>query len=52
MANVCVSVLVSESRTWTVKLDVPSVVGVPEIRPVEAFNDRPAGKLPETVDHV
>jgi hypothetical protein len=35
-----------------VKLDVPAVVGVPEIVPVEEPRDRPAGRLPETIDHV
>jgi hypothetical protein len=37
---------VSESVTVTVIGDVPAVVGVPEIAPVAAFRDRPAGKVP------
>ena len=41
-----------ESFTWTVKLDVPSIVGVPEIAPVEAFNDKPEGKVPDRTDQV
>ena len=45
---------VSESVTVTVKLSVPTnvPVGVPEITPVEAFNDKPAGRLPVVTDHV
>ena len=30
----------------TVKLLVAAEVGVPEIRPVPAFNDKPAGSVP------
>jgi hypothetical protein len=41
---------VSESVTVTVKFDVPAVVGVPEIAPVELFKDSPAGKLPVVTD--
>ena len=36
--------------TWTVKLDVPAVVGVPLIAPNVTFNVRPAGKLPLMID--
>jgi hypothetical protein len=32
------------------KLTVPAVVGVPEIKPLLKFNDRPAGKLPRDTD--
>ena len=39
------------SITWTVKLDVPAVVGVPLIAPEVAFNVRPAGKLSRMTDH-
>ena len=44
---------VSESVTVTVKLSVPTnvPVGVPEITPVEAFNDNPAGRLPVVTNH-
>jgi hypothetical protein len=42
----------SESATDAVKLAVPLAVGVPEIRPVDVFRLRPAGRLPETKDHV
>ena len=39
------------SLTWTVKLLVPEVVGVPEIvPPVERVN--PAGRVPDTTDHL
>jgi hypothetical protein len=40
-----------ESITLTVKFDVPYAVGVPEITPVPAAIDRPAGRLPELIDH-
>ena len=33
----------AESVTFAVKVEVPWVVGVPEIAPVEAFNESPAG---------
>ena len=36
------------SATVTVKLEVPVPVGVPEIRPVDGFRLRPAGRFPET----
>ncbi len=36
--------LFAESVTVTVTLDVPAVVAVPEIRPVEELIDRPAGR--------
>ena len=40
------------SVTRNVMFDVPALVGVPVIAPDEAFNDRPAGKLPTAVAHV
>jgi hypothetical protein len=45
---------VSESVTVTMKLSVPTnvPVGVPEITPVEAFNDNPTGRLPVVTAHV
>jgi hypothetical protein len=45
---------VSLSVTVTVKLTVPVKVplGLPEITPVLAFKDSPAGKLPAVIDHV
>jgi len=38
-----------ESVTLTVKLEVPAVVGVPEITPVAAASVRPAGSEPEVM---
>jgi hypothetical protein len=43
---------VVESLTCTVKLRAPTTVGVPEIVPVEEFNVRPGGSVPELIDHV
>jgi len=40
------------SVTRTVKSEVPAVVGVPVIAPVDPFNVNPAGGLPTTVAHV
>jgi hypothetical protein len=54
MLRLAVAVLavgVSESVTVTVKLEVPAVVGVPDITPVEALRIRPAGKLPVVTAH-
>ena len=36
----------------TLKVDVPAVVGVPVIAPVEEFRVRPAGSAPLTIDQV
>jgi hypothetical protein len=36
----------------TVKVRVPSTVGVPVIRPVVAFSDRPLGSVPAVTVHV
>jgi hypothetical protein len=41
----------SASVTVAVKLDVPLVVGVPEITPVTLARLNPAGRLPEPIDH-
>ena len=40
------------SLTVTPKEKFPLAVGVPEIRPVDVFRLRPAGRLPETKDQV
>ena len=42
------------SATCTVKLKVPTVVGVPEIAPLVAFSDKPGGSDPDSpeIDHV
>jgi hypothetical protein len=42
---------VTASVTVTVKFDVPVAVGVPEMTPIAAMSDSPAGRAPET-DHV
>ena len=36
----------------TVKLNVPVVVGVPDITPVDAFKLRPAGSVRAEISHV
>jgi hypothetical protein len=46
------AVLEFASVTVTVKLLVPVAEGVPEITPVLAVSDKPAGKDPELIDHV
>ena len=40
------------SITLTVKSNVPTVVGVPEIIPVKPLRTRPPGKTPPSKDHV
>jgi hypothetical protein len=40
------------SDTRTMKLDVPAVVGVPLITPVEGASDSPTGKFPAVIDQV
>jgi hypothetical protein len=42
----------AESVTFTVKLAVATVVGVPEMAPVAAFRLRPAGRVPTEIDQV
>jgi hypothetical protein len=42
----------SASVTVAVKLDVPLVVGVPEIKPVLGTRLNPAGRLPEAIAQV
>ena len=53
MLKLAFAVLVSDSEsvTVTVKFDAPAAVGVPEIAPVAAFRDKPAGNVP-VIDHV
>jgi hypothetical protein len=41
-----------ESVTMTVKVKVPTVVGVPETRPVELAMLRPGGSDPAVIDQV
>ena len=40
------------SAIWAVKLDVPAMVGVPEIMPVAALSDSPAGSEPADIDQM
>jgi hypothetical protein len=39
------------SFTCAVKVEVPAEIGVPDMTPVELFNDNPAGKVPIVFDH-
>jgi hypothetical protein len=52
MESALVAVALTLSVTLAVKLEVPPVVGVPVIAPVEATRESPAGRLPEASDHV
>jgi len=40
------------SVTWTVKLEVPDVVDVPLITPVEELSDSPLGRSLDFMDQV
>src|SRR3990172_5132546 len=40
------------SLTCTVKVDVPVVVGVPDMTPVEGSRAKPAGRVPDETDQV
>ena len=44
--------LPEESTALAVKLNVPEVVGVPVIAPVDALRVRPAGREPELMEKV
>jgi hypothetical protein len=48
----CVAIRDPLSVTRIVIADVPAVVGVPVIAPVDAFNTRPAGNVPAARSHV
>lgn len=48
----CFSADCESFTALTVNLDVPAVVGVPVIAPVEVLRVSPAGKEPEITDHV
>ena len=50
--NALVAVAAALSVTCAVKLDVPTVVGVPVSAPVAAFNIKPAGNAPAVTVHV
>ena len=51
MLNALVAVALALSLTWTVKFDVPVVVGEPVMAPA-AESERPAGNEPAVVDQV
>ncbi len=36
----------------TVNVEVPAIVGVPVIAPLEEFSVKPAGSVPDNTDHV
>jgi hypothetical protein len=46
MLSACTAVLLAASVTFTVKFDVPAIVGVPVIAPVDVFRLSPAGSVP------
>ena len=48
----CAWEAVVQQDTWTVKLAVPAVVGVPVMAPVDEFSDKPAGRAPADKDQV
>ena len=48
----CVAVTFRLSATCIVKLDVPAVVGVPVIAPVDELSDSPSGKNPTDIVQV
>ena len=49
--NGCVAEFVEASVTCTVKFGFAEAVGVPEITPVVALSESPAGRLPAIIDH-
>jgi hypothetical protein len=49
MLNAAVAVPAAESVTFTVKVEVPTVVGVPEMTPVLAFRDNAADSAPALI---
>jgi len=46
MVHLTVTFTPSASVTWALKLNVPAMLGVPAIAPVEAFSVRPLGREP------
>ncbi len=50
MDRLAIAVPLILSVTSTVKLEVPTVVGVPVIVPVDEVSDSPSGKAPEFID--
>ena len=50
MLRALAAVAFAESLTWTVKLPVPGVAGVPAMVPVGS-RESPAGRAPVVIDH-
>jgi hypothetical protein len=50
MLSGAVALSQAADATWTVKLEVPVVVGVPEITPVAGARVSPAGNVPLAID--
>ena len=54
MVNESVALAVADalSRTWTVNVNVPAALGVPEMAPVPLVSDSPPGRDPDVSDQV
>ena len=52
MLQLAVAELPFESTTWAVKLNVPAVVGVPVIAPVDELSESPGGSAPTVIENV
>ena len=52
LVMVLLAELPEESTALAVKLNVPELVGVPVIAPVDALRVRPAGREPELMEKV
>src|SRR5208337_84459 len=52
MLQLAVAELPFESTTWAVKLNVPTVVGVPVIAPVDELSESPGGSAPLMIENV
>ena len=50
MLSDCVAVALAASVTWTVKVEVPAAVGVPEM--LAPLSESPAGSEPDGIDQV
>ena len=46
------SALIDPASAFTVNVDVPSVIGVPLMIPVEVLRLSPAGRFPDDIDQV
>ena len=52
MLQLAVAAMPSESMTWAVKLNVPAVVGVPVIAPVDELSESPGGNALLMIENV